>query len=133
MGLYVAGVALAVVISIAVGFEFHLVSVTKVYDLRSDFAQKIARSPVLGYAVPWMSQVVAPLLLVFGIIRRKRLHCLAGVASVLLVYSVTGFKSALFAPVLIIAIKKILEIGKQSSGLLLPVSISLFLIVSVCV
>ena len=128
-----AAVLLAIAISIKVGFNFSLVSLAHVYRLRSQFTEQAEGSSFLAYAVPWLGEVCAPFLLAVGIFRRKWLLAMAGIGCSLLVYSITGFKSVLLAPVLIFGVKKVLEFGKQKSGLLFPLAVCAVMLVCLAV
>jgi hypothetical protein len=75
-------------------------SFSDVYSVRAVFSDQAPGA--LGYLVDWQAGVINPLLIVLGLHYRRRLLVFAGILGELLIYSVTGFKSVLFA-VLVIA------------------------------
>jgi len=84
------------------GFRVNLVGLLNVYSLRSEFTEVASVSGLGVYAVHWQSGVVAPLLVALGLVSRRYLLVFLGIASQLFIYSITGFKSVLFSPVLIL-------------------------------
>ena len=89
-------VSYAVIVS-ASGLRLELVPLDEVYDLRADFAQSSGGAGALfGYAVPWQTSFVNPLLLAYGLARRRPAIFLLGLGAQVLLYSMTGFKLALF-------------------------------------
>jgi len=119
--LYALTAILAVTISFGTGFNFKLASVSKVYDVRAQFTQAAVHSQFLGYLLPWLGQAVAPLLFALGLVRKEKGPIFVGLAMSTLAYSVTAFKTVLFSPFFLVGIKKMLELSKRRSGLMLPI------------
>jgi hypothetical protein len=95
---------LAAYIILAFGFSFSLPSLGNVYDVRSSFDQAVinASLPFVAYIVDWSLYVASPLLMLLGL-RSHRYGMLAGgLALELLVYSTTGYKSAVLSFLLVV-------------------------------
>jgi hypothetical protein len=80
------------------GLRFELVPLDEVYELRANYADSVGDAgPLLGYAVSWQTSFVNPLLLAYGLSRRRPAIFAVGLAAQVLLYSMTGFKLALFS------------------------------------
>lgn len=85
-------------------FEFEasrivdLVYTLQVYDVRYEARNIVsAENPLLGYIIPWLGNVLIPLVFIFGILHKRLLLVLASVMLQLATFSLTGHKSVLFA------------------------------------
>jgi hypothetical protein len=73
------------------------------YLFRERFVARIAEEgAVSGYAIPWLGNIFNPILMSFGIVRRKPLVFVAGALGELLLFPVAGLKSILFLPLFIL-------------------------------
>jgi hypothetical protein len=101
-----AGAMLAVGVGICLiefGLHFYLPSFADVSDVRREFKTAVRMLGGIGlYAISWVTGVLAPLFVVAGIVRRKLSHVLVGLGSQVVVYSLTGFRSALLSIALLI-------------------------------
>jgi hypothetical protein len=77
------------------GLHFQLLPFSNVYSTRAVFADQAPG--LLGYLVDWQTGVVNTALIIWGCRSRRRWPIVAAIAGDLLIYSVTGFKSVLFA------------------------------------
>jgi hypothetical protein len=105
-------VAFSLAVSAYVVFSFGLrapPSLAGVYEVRNDFGDSLQAGHWLAaYAIPWAGNVINPLLFALGLARRRPLLIATAIAGEMLIYSVTGFKSVLFAialvPIIYVAI-----------------------------
>jgi hypothetical protein len=87
----------------ASGLRFAFVSLEDVYSLRADFTAVAAQyGPWLIYVVTWQVGVVNPLLTALGLSKRNLGLLTAGVAGQLLMYSITGLRTALFSSAVLV-------------------------------
>lgn len=84
------------------GFNIKIISLLEVYELRDDF--KVSRNRVVMLAVIWQANIVNPLLMAYGLTKKKYLYFGLGLIGQLLIFLVTGFKSVFFSFVLVGAI-----------------------------
>jgi glycosyltransferase involved in cell wall biosynthesis len=94
-----------VVMLILFGLPDGLPTLDRVYETRSEFRDALERTGAIGgYAVWWSGQVVAPLLVTYGLWSRRPAMVIAGAALFAYVYALAGFRSMLFAGFLLIAL-----------------------------
>lgn len=86
------------------GFYFNLLDV---YGVREQFFEKLG--PFMGYLVPWQANVLNMSLLGVAIIRRSYLLFATAGCMQLIIFLFTGFKSYLFAPILVIILLLIMN------------------------
>jgi hypothetical protein len=117
-------VALGVLSSlyIVVGFGLHAPpGLGDVYATRAQFDSASGGAPGSGYIAPWAGNVINPLLMTLGAARRRASLAALGFMGQLLIYSVTGYKSVLFAIVLVPLVYIAVSRANRSFGLLLAV------------
>jgi len=118
-------IALAAYIILAFGFSFSLPALANVYDVRSSFDQAVASSslPLVAYVVDWSLYVASPLLILLGIRSGRVGMFVGGLGLELLVYSTTGYKSALLSVLLVIPLLVLLTRRlRPAFGLGLPLA-----------
>lgn len=92
-------------IAVTVGINFQLPDVLDVYDTRATFGDAVGASgTILAYIVVWSVNVVGPLLIAIGLRRRLPLLVGLGIILELVIYGITGFKTALFSAVLVVGL-----------------------------
>jgi hypothetical protein len=97
-------VLLGVVVSYY-GLRVQLLSLEEIYEVRDSYRASFEHVPrVARYAVTWLGNVVAPIALARGLATRRWAWVVAGVATELVLVSITGFKHLLFASVLVAAV-----------------------------
>ena len=126
-------VALALLASVYIvaSFGIHsLPSLQDVYGTRSEF--KLALGGVVGggYVIHWANGVINPMLLAWGLARRRPALVLLAVVGQLLIYSVTGYKATLFSIVFVPLVYAAIALARRSFGLLLSVAVPLVLLLS---
>jgi hypothetical protein len=96
---FVAGAGLlAIVLLTTFGLPVHVVALSDAYDQRLAFRLTVADAPpAFGYLVAWSQSVVAPLILVSGIARRRVSWIAAGLAWFLWGYLINGSRQAIAA------------------------------------
>lgn len=83
------------------GFKFEIMSVFDVASTRLEYRDEVAPSvPLLGYLVSNQGNIVNPLLISLGVSKRRWTLIAAGVFGQLLLYSVTGYRTALLSIVI---------------------------------
>jgi hypothetical protein len=117
--LAILGLGLLVYIVIVFGLPAGLPSFASVYETRAQAAVVQSESPLAGYLVPWATNVFFPLLLALGMARRRPWFLILGSAGLLLIYGVTGAKTALFAVVLVLLLYLAVQHGRRAFGTLL--------------
>jgi len=103
----------------AYGMNFRFVSLEAIYELRSTFKEiRAASGGLLGYAVGWQSNALNPLLIAQGLVSGNVVMLLVGILGQAAIYSVTGYKSALFSGGLLLALLLALRSKGKRMGLL---------------
>lgn len=97
----VGSIAVAAIVQLTIGFEFSAPGLGSIYTDRGEYAAQIAtHGPVMRriavYSLNWLYLLAAPLLLAVGFVRRRPVPIVIGYLILWSVYSVTGFKTALF-------------------------------------
>jgi hypothetical protein len=100
------------------GSQFHLVGLQQVYSVRASFKQTIEQEGVLfAYVAVWQCNVIYPLFMTVGLIKKQLPMLLLGFAGELFIYSITGFKSALFSGLLFFILLAALHRRGRNFGL----------------
>jgi hypothetical protein len=99
----VFGVLFVYVMSIF-GFKIRLLSFYEIYSVRDEFKQALESAALAGYAVPWLGNVMHPLLVSLGITKNRLSLLGLGVFGQLYIYSLTGMKTMLLSVVMFVAI-----------------------------
>ena len=97
------GGALALWVIVAFRGQFHVMSFQDIYDLRFA-AEDIMEGTRLNYALMWLSAVIDPILMGWGLFYKKPSLFLAGALGQVLVYTSLGTKGSLTSIVFILAI-----------------------------
>jgi competence ComEA-like helix-hairpin-helix protein len=123
--------ALLGIVYMIAGFGLHgLPSVTDVYETRDAFKSAVGGIPGGSYLIGWATGVIYPLLMAWGIARRRPALVILSVLAQLLVYSVTGYKAALFSIVFVPLVYMAVSHFRRSFGLLLSVGVPAILVLS---
>lgn len=80
--------------------HFQLVGLGAVYESLRFTGKDVAQGTGVGYAVMWLSGSFVPFLMSWGLVRKRVLPLLVGVAVLVLLYSTAGLKSILTSAVL---------------------------------
>lgn len=99
------------------GLKPRFVSLEGIYELRSSYkAIKDTSGGILGYIVGWQSNAVNSTLMATGLSSGSILMFAAGVVGQAVIYSVTGYKSALFSGGLLLVLFLMLSIKSRWRG-----------------
>ena len=109
------GTLLAVVV-MAFGFPQSIPSLADVYDVRADYREADA-GRLQRFAVSWLGNVLLPIFIAVGLLRRAPAWIVVGVAGQLFLYAATGFKSILFSSALVLCIFVALSLRGRLFGL----------------
>jgi hypothetical protein len=78
-------------------------SISDIYIVRSLYQKTLEDASILvAYAVDWQAFVLNPLMIILGLISRRKLVSAIGVIGQLLIYSFTGFRAVLFSTILLV-------------------------------
>lgn len=88
--------------------NLHIVSFTDIYDLRFA-ANDVTEGSLVNYAIMWLTGVVGPFLMSWGLVNHRMFACTAGVLTQFLVYSAIGAKASLLSIVVIFVFAFILR------------------------
>lgn len=87
------------------GFQFHWISFNDVYEVRSKYASELSENGVLSnYVIDWISNVLNPFLIVFGLIKRKFILVIMGILGQVMMYSITGNRTAILSGIYVFLI-----------------------------
>jgi hypothetical protein len=104
-------------IAVTVGINFSPPDILAINATREGFGDAVqAYGTVLGYIVSWSANVVGPLLIAIGLRRRQLWYTALGVGLELVVYGITGFKTALFSGLLVAGLVVLLSSRARPSG-----------------
>jgi hypothetical protein len=106
-------------------------SLSSVYTRRAEFGTAVAGAAGSGYVVPWAGNVINPILMTLGMVRKRAELLALGVAGQLLIYSATGFKSVLFSIALVPLVYVVISIARRSFGLLATLAAPAILLLTV--
>jgi hypothetical protein len=105
-----AGVAALSVVSYALivaefGLPTQLPGIYDVYNVRSDFEElTVTANPIISMLMNWQQKVVNPLLIAYGVVRKKPIALVGGLIGQLLLYSFAGHKTVLFSALMVFGI-----------------------------
>ncbi len=107
-------------VAATIGITLDLPELLEVYDTRATYGDAVdARGRLLAYAVVWSVNVAAPISIAIGLRQRRYWLAIVGVAVQMLMYGVTGFKSALFSAVLVTGLVVLLSLSMRAKPALL--------------
>jgi hypothetical protein len=107
-------------------------SLDAAYDIREEFREADSASSGLGeYALSWQSRVLAPLVMAYGIAKRKPWLVVFGFSGQVLVYSLSGLRSVLLSILMLFA--AIQAYGKSGKSLGLRLAIGILSLVAISV
>jgi hypothetical protein len=109
----------AIIIS-TFGFRLRFVPLIDVYDVRAQYTGILAQhGRLVGYAIPLQASAVNPIVIAYGLVRRKPLIVALAVIGQLLIYSITGFKTVFFSGFLMLGLLLCLWRDGRRFGLML--------------
>lgn len=80
------------------GFRLHLPPLSEVHLVRSEYKNVLRDSNIyVSYAVNWQAYILNPLLIILGLLSRRKLLTALGVIGQLAIYSFSGFRGVLFS------------------------------------
>lgn len=91
-----------------------------VYDTREGYSGSTIR--LMGYLLPWQAHVINFTFLIYGLIKKNKIVVFFSLFLQVFLFSMTNFKSFLFAPIVVIGIYLIIKKGYQNRLLLLMTS-----------
>lgn len=125
-GLLLVAIAVMGYMAVTTGLSLNLPGLLDVYDTRDSFGDTVGTAGTsIAYVVVWTANVIAPLLIAIGLRRRAPLLAVLGILLELMVYAVTGFKSAFFASLLVVGILGLLAVRRAPRAAWLPASATL--------
>jgi hypothetical protein len=106
-------------------------SLSSVYTRREEFDTAVGGAAASGYVVPWAANVINPILMSLGMVRKRAELLVLAVAGQLVIYSATGFKSVLFSIALVPLAYLAISIARRSFGLLATLAAPVIVLLSV--
>lgn len=103
------------------GLPTSLPNLTSVYDVRMDYRDELSSGGrLVAYVINAQSKVINPLIIGYGLVNRRIVLTIVGIAGQMAIYSSTGFKSVLFSAMLILVLLVCLKnSGKWFGNLIL--------------
>lgn len=101
------------------GFEIQYVSFREVYDVREAYRESylFSHNNFIAYIIGWQANAMNPFLIAYGL-REKKIPLLGfGVFFQAFIYSITGFKSVIMSPLIIIIVFICIKFHKRNFGL----------------
>jgi hypothetical protein len=93
------------VIIIDFELKLELAKFSDVYAVRGEYRQSLRTATVLSrYVVIWVAVVLAPAYVILGIVQGNLVPIVVGFGAEVLVYSLTGFKSAILSGLLLVVL-----------------------------
>jgi hypothetical protein len=89
------------------------------YTIRSQYSDLLQEVPLLGYLTGQLSNAIHPFLMAFGLRYRRRVCLIAGIVGQVIVFCLTGFKSALASIVFLALLALFVVRPRRSLGLVL--------------
>jgi hypothetical protein len=87
----------------ALGLHLRFAPISDIYVVRSQYERTLHNASIfVSYAVDWQAFVLNPLMIVLGLISRRKLITAIGVIGQLSIYSFTGFRTVLFSTILLV-------------------------------
>lgn len=80
--------------------HMRFVSLYDVYELREDSAE-VTGTGIVGYLVFWASNALAPVLFIYGMLKKHKIYICMGVISYILLFMMTGQKTNFFMPLIL--------------------------------
>lgn len=127
-------VVLGMYIVFAFGLRLELPNVADVYDVRAayDLAVADSRLPFVAYAVAWSAIVANPLAMLLGLRARRYVMFGTALAIEIILYGITGYKSALLMVAFIVPLYLLLAARRRPvAGLYLAIAPVAVILVSV--
>ena len=104
-------------IAVTTGINLQLPDILLIADTRETFTEAVqASGTALAYIVVWSANVVAPLLIAIGLRRGQLWLAGLGVGLELVIYGITGFRTALFSGLLVAGLVVFLSPRWRPSG-----------------
>ena len=127
----VLGVVLVAGVLVWFGLPSGIPDLTTVASTRDEYRETLdSAGTAAGYAVLWTAEVVAPLLVAYGIWSHRRLMVAGGGLLFLLVWSLTAFRSLIFVAVLLVGLIVLVARWRRWFGIILPILVSGIVVLS---
>ncbi|WP_284643837.1 hypothetical protein [Paenibacillus silviterrae] len=96
------------------GVSLNYFSFNEVYSIRANYISTLSRvGGLLPYIIGWQANILNPVIIIEGLMRRNYYYLMMGLVGQLIIYSITGFKSVFFSVVLIFLIYIITSFFKR--------------------
>jgi hypothetical protein len=110
-------------IQVVFGIRFNIVSLFEVYDTRLHYRDEVVPTvPLLGYLIMNQGNVINPLLMAMGVVRRRPHLLVAGLVGQLILYSTTGYKTVIISILLAVAIAFYMRYRSSLTGITVVVA-----------
>lgn len=123
-GFVAIGIAMVLYVAYILRSNIRLVGLEDVYELRAE-SGVLAEGTYVSYPIMLLGSCVFPILISVGLVQRKYLWALYGIAGEVFLYSVVGLKSYLFSAIIMLGIYFLIRKSVQNFGLKLSVALLL--------
>ena len=100
------------------------------YTIRDKYADLCQQAPLLGYLTGPVANAIDPFLMAFGLKYRRRRCLIAGIIGQVIVFSLTGFKTALLSIVFLALLYVFVLRSRRSLGLVLTAGLMIAVLAS---
>ena len=92
--------------------------IASVYGTRAHFSETQAANPGSAYILPWLGNVIYPLLVALGLSRSRPFLLSLGVVGQMLIYTISGLKTVLFSVLFLPLLFAAIRLRRRSFGTL---------------
>jgi hypothetical protein len=87
------------------GIRFNFGSLSDIYAIRAEYKTIVENTNVyISYAVDWQALVLNPLLIILGLLSRRKLLVALGAVGQFMIYSFTGYRTVFFSTILLLVL-----------------------------
>jgi hypothetical protein len=104
------------------GLHFGYLSFDSVYQVRAEFVAQSEDSRLIGYGLPVVQNVINPLLMGIGLLKRRPELIAVAVIGQVAIYSTVGTKNTLFSILFVLAIAPLAH--RKMAGALIPLGVA---------
>ncbi|NLA83752.1 MAG: hypothetical protein GX854_04300 [Clostridiales bacterium] len=118
----------------AFGLPRDIPGLSNIYNVRSEYVESLknlSSDSDISHIVRWLLYIFNPLLIAYGLIKRRIIYLGLGLLGQLYIYSISGFKSALFFILIALGVLFAMNFKAKYFGLLITNGLNLLVIFSI--
>lgn len=125
--IWIITILFTVMLFVTYGGNMRLANFTEIYILREENAPKELSG--IGYIYSWCANFFYPFVFCTGLIKNNKKYILLGIAAFVLLFSIMGQKSDIFAPLILWALYRIVRwVDKNGTNIMAPITIGILII-----